>query len=49
MSEENVNSGLNLLTNNMPNGVLTLSNETLDLLKQKHPESEKHPNFWITI
>ena len=38
MSKGNVNGALKLLTNNMSNGVLPLSKETLSLLKLKHPE-----------
>ena len=38
MTKGNVNGALKLLTNNMSNGVLPLSKETLALLKQKHPE-----------
>ena len=38
MNKGNVNGPLKLLTNSMSNGILPLSNKTLDLLKQKHPE-----------
>ena len=39
MQTGNVNRALRLLTNNMSNGVLPLSDETLQLLKLKHPEA----------
>ena len=38
MSKENVNGALKLLANSMSNGILPLSNITLDLLKRKHTE-----------
>ena len=38
MSKENVNGALKLLTNSISNGILPLSNKTLDLLKRKHTE-----------
>ena len=38
MSKGNVNNALKLLTNSMSNGIFPLSNQTLDLLKQKHPQ-----------
>ena len=37
MSKGNVNSALKLLKNSMSNGIHSLSNKTLDLLKQEHP------------
>ena len=43
MSKGNVNEALKLLTNNMLNGVLPLTDATLQLLKQKHPESREPP------
>ena len=43
MSKGNVNEALKLLTNNMLNGVLPLTGATLQLLKQKHPESREPP------
>ena len=38
ISKGNVNDVLTLLTNSMSNWILTLSNKTLDFLKEKHPE-----------
>ena len=38
MQEGNVNGALKLLSDNMQNGILPLNNETLMLLKEKHPE-----------
>ena len=43
MSKGNVNGPLKLLTNNMPNRILPLTDATLQLLKQKHPESREPP------
>ena len=43
MSKGNVNGPLKLLTNNMPNRILPLTDATLQLLKQKHPESRESP------
>ena len=37
-SKGNVNGALKLLANIMSNGILPLSNKTLELLKHKHPE-----------
>ena len=37
------NGALKLLMNNMPNWMLTLTDATLLLLKQKHPESKEPP------
>ena len=37
MQKGNVNGAIKLLTNHMKNGVLPLTKETLDMLKQKHP------------
>ena len=34
----NVNAAINLLTDNMRNGILPLNNETLNLLRLKHPD-----------
>ena len=39
ISKGNLNGALKLLMNNMLNGILPLTDETLQLLKQKHPES----------
>ena len=41
MSKENLNGAFKLLTNSMLNGILLLSNETLGLLKQQHPEPKE--------
>ena len=43
MSKGNVNGALKLLANNMSNGILTLINATLQLLKKTHPESRESP------
>ena len=37
----NVNGALKLLTNNMNNGILPLTDETLKLLHTKHPENKE--------
>ena len=39
MQKVDVNGALKLLTNNMANGILPLNEETLKLIKQKHPEA----------
>ena len=39
MEKGNVNGTLKVLTNNMSNGILPLNDETLTLLKDKHPEA----------
>ena len=44
MSKGNINAALNLLTNNMENGVLPLNAQTLQQLAQKHPESKAAPS-----
>ena len=41
MQKSNVNGALRLLTNNMSNGILPLSNETLQILSLKHPEAQQ--------
>ena len=41
MQKGNVNSALKLLTNNMSNGVLPLTDATLQLLELKHPEARE--------
>ena len=41
MQKSNVNGGLRLLTNNMSNGILPLSDETLQILSLKHPEAQQ--------
>ena len=43
MSKGNVNGALKLLTKNVSNGFLPLTDATLQLLKQKHPESREPP------
>ena len=40
MQKRNVNGALKLLTNNMSNGILPLTDETLHLLRTKHPEMQ---------
>ena len=40
MQKGNVNGALKLLTNNMSNGILPLTDETLHLLRTKHPEMQ---------
>ena len=39
MQKDNVDSAIKLATNNMQNGILPLTDITLNLLKQKHPRS----------
>ena len=41
MGKGNVNGALRLLTNNMSNGALPLSNATLQVLHLKHPELQE--------
>ena len=41
MHKSNVNGALRLLTNNMSNGILPLSDETLQILSLKHPEAQQ--------
>ena len=41
MHKGNVNSAIKLLINNMESGILPLNNDTLKLLKQKHPKPAK--------
>ena len=43
MSKGNVNGALKLLTNNMSNGILPLTDAKLQLLKQTYPESREPP------
>ena len=38
MKKGNVNAVINLLTENMRNGILPLNNETFNLLRLKHPD-----------
>ena len=48
MSKGNVNGALKILTNSMSNGIPLLSNETLPLLKHKHPEpTESSPELFL--
>ena len=49
MEKGNVNGALRSLTNNMSNGTLPLSNDTLQLLHLKHPEHQEAHNEAITI
>ena len=41
MQKSNANGALRLLTNNMSNGILPLSDETLQILSLKHPEAQQ--------
>ena len=41
MQKINANGALRLLTNNMSNGILPLSDETLQNLSLKHPEAQQ--------
>ena len=41
MKKGNVNAAINLLSENMKNGILPLNNETLKQLKLKHPQPKK--------
>ena len=41
MQKSNVNVALRLLTNNMSNGILPLSDEILQILSLKHPEAKQ--------
>ena len=43
MSKGKVNRTLKLLTGNMSNGILLLTDKTLKMLKQKHPEANEPP------
>ena len=38
MRKGNVNAAINLLTENMRNGILPLNSETLNLFRLKHPD-----------
>ena len=40
MVKGNINSALNLLVNNMENGVLPLNKDTLSKLTQTHPKGK---------
>ena len=39
MQKDNVDSAIKIITNNMQIGILSLTDTTLTLLKQKHPQS----------
>ena len=41
MQKSNVNGALCILTNNMSNRILPLSDETLKILYLKHPEAQQ--------
>ena len=41
LSKGNVNGALKLLTENMLNGILLLTDKTLQILKQKHPKANE--------
>ena len=41
MQKSNVNGALRLLTNNISNRILPLSNETLQILSLKYPEAQQ--------
>ena len=43
MSQGNVNGAIKLLTNKMENDILPLNEETLKMLRQKHPEPKDAP------
>ena len=40
LEKDNVHGALKDLTNNMSNGILPLNGETLNSLKEKHPEAQ---------
>ena len=44
MSKGNINGAIKLLSDNIQNGILPLNDETLKLLKQKHPEGRDPSN-----
>ncbi len=41
MQKGNVNGAIKLLTNNMKGGILPLNNETMELLRTKHPDGKE--------
>ena len=47
MKKMDVNAALKILTNNMNNGILTLNDDTLALLDQKHHDAKEAP--WIEV
>ena len=48
MTRGKVNSAMRLLTNNMKNGILPLTDETLAILRQKHPKSTE-PDPYVLL
>ena len=40
MQKGNVNGAIKLLTNNMKGGILSLNDQTMELLRAKHPEGK---------
>ena len=49
MQKGDINGALRLLTNNMSNGIIPLNEDTLLLLKQKHPEGKPAVETGTTI
>ena len=43
MQKGNINGAIKILTNNMENGILPINDNTLQLLRQKHPEAKDPP------
>ena len=43
MGKSNIDGALKLLTENMSNGILSLNDKTLNMLKQKHPGANQPP------
>ena len=41
MSKGNINGAIKLLSDNMADGIVPLNDETLEILRQKHPEPQK--------
>ena len=49
MRKGNIDNAMELLTNNMKNGVLPLNKKTLEQRKQKHPERhDGDPEIMLT-
>ena len=48
MRQGNINAAINLLTENMKNGILALNNKTLNLLGLKHPGT-KDPHEYVML
>ena len=44
MGKGNVKGALKVLTENVSNGILPLTDKTLKMLKQKHPEANEPPH-----